>query len=79
MMTIRFKGGWRFLGAAAAFAMAIGGAGKLRAADVPAGPAAVQPQTGIINEELSKAWAASELKPSKKAKTNTVEALVTLC
>ena len=27
MMTIRFKGGWRFLGAAAAFAMAIGGAG----------------------------------------------------
>lgn len=67
MMTFRFRGTWRFLGAAAAFAIALAGSGQIKAADLPPGPASVQPQTTIINEELGKAWAAAELKPSKKA------------
>lgn len=68
MMTLRIRGRWRWLNAAAAFAIALTTSGTaFSAADLPSGPAAVQPQTSMINEELSKAWAASELKPSKKA------------
>ncbi len=66
-MTFRIRGTWRSLCAAAAFAAAFTGGGAATAADLPAGPAAVQPATVMINEELGKAWAAAELKPSKKA------------
>ena len=66
-MTFRIRGTWRSLCAAAAFAAGLTGGGAATAADLPAGPAAVQPATTLINDELGKAWAAAELKPSKKA------------
>ena len=66
-MTFRIRGTWRSLCAAAAFAAGLAGSGAATAADLPAGPAAVQPATTLINDELGKAWAAAELKPSKKA------------
>ena len=61
-MTSRIARVWCFAAATAATLVAV--AGPARAAEVPV---SAPPQAAVINEELSKAWATAELKPSKKA------------